>query len=138
MKHHLYPPNWRTIAFIVKNLSKWNCQHCGRPCRRLPPKPLEQESWNDFTIRIFESEWYEEAVEEIVDEETGEFGYRDVKGRFVLTTAHLDHDPENPEPRLKALCPKCHNCHDAPTRAKNAKKTRFDKAHRGQLNLFKD
>jgi len=33
-------------------------------------------------------------------------GYRG--GRYVLTVAHLDHDPENPDARLLALCAPCH------------------------------
>ena len=33
---------------------------------------------------------------------------------IVLTTAHLDHTPENNDERnLKALCQKCHNLYDA-------------------------
>lgn len=30
----------------------------------------------------------------------------------ALQVAHLDHDPENPDPRLAALCPSCHGRHD--------------------------
>ncbi len=29
-----------------------------------------------------------------------------------ITAAHLDHDPENPNPRLMALCEACHLRHD--------------------------
>ena len=32
--------------------------------------------------------------------------------RVALQAAHLDHDPENPDPRLAALCPSCHGRHD--------------------------
>lgn len=35
----------------------------------------------------------------------------------VLTTAHLDHTPENcADDNLAALCQKCHNTYDAPMR----------------------
>jgi len=35
----------------------------------------------------------------------------------VLTTAHLDHTPENCDPsNLKAWCQRCHNTYDAPMR----------------------
>ena len=32
--------------------------------------------------------------------------------RVALHAAHLDHDPENPCPRLRALCPSCHGRYD--------------------------
>lgn len=126
MNRKLYPSNWRTIALIVKTLAGWECQNCGRPC--LEP----EQDWFDFVhdLARTQSKWYDETFEE----KNG--GYVEKKGRFVLTVAHLDHDPENPEPRLKALCPACHNKHDAPNRARNAKKTRHKKKHRGQLKLF--
>lgn len=37
--------------------------------------------------------------------------------KVVLTTAHLDHTPENCDPsNLRAWCQKCHNRYDAPMR----------------------
>jgi hypothetical protein len=32
--------------------------------------------------------------------------------RVTLHAAHLDHDPWNPCPRLRALCPSCHGRYD--------------------------
>ena len=32
--------------------------------------------------------------------------------RVALHAAHLDHDPTNPCPRLRALCPACHGRYD--------------------------
>lgn len=32
--------------------------------------------------------------------------------RVALAASHLDHDPENPDPRLAALCPSCHGRYD--------------------------
>jgi hypothetical protein len=32
--------------------------------------------------------------------------------RVALHAAHLDHDPENPCPRLRALCSSCHGRYD--------------------------
>ena len=41
----------------------------------------------------------------------------DSGSRVVLTTAHLDHQPENCDPEnLRAWCQRCHNVYDAPTR----------------------
>ena len=37
--------------------------------------------------------------------------------KVVLTTAHMDHRPENCDAEnLKALCQRCHNTYDAPMR----------------------
>lgn len=41
--------------------------------------------------------------------------------RVVLTTAHLDHQPENcAEANLKAWCQRCHNTYDLEHRLRNA------------------
>ena len=29
-----YPPNWKAIARSVKDAANWECQECGRPCRK--------------------------------------------------------------------------------------------------------
>lgn len=43
---------------------------------------------------------------QVINRETGE-----VK-RAILCAAHLDHDPWNPRPRLRALCLSCHARYD--------------------------
>lgn len=60
-----------------------------------------------------------------------------------LTAAHLDHDPENPSPRLMALCEVCHLRYDAPEHGKNARRTIYRKRYEralaeGQLLLFRE
>ena len=43
----------------------------------------------------------------------------------VLTTAHLDHQPENCDPaNLKAMCQGCHLRYDAPHHAETRRETR--------------
>ena len=45
--------------------------------------------------------------------------------RVVLTTAHLDHQPENcADENLRALCQRCHLKHDREHHAASAKATR--------------
>lgn len=34
MQSHRYPANWKTIAYAVKSACDWQCQMCGKPCRR--------------------------------------------------------------------------------------------------------
>ena len=44
---------------------------------------------------------------------------------IVLTVAHLDHKPENCDPKnLRALCQKCHNRYDAKHRAETRNRVR--------------
>lgn len=40
--------------------------------------------------------------------------------RVALAASHLDHDPENPDPRLAALCPSCHGRYDWQARMRQA------------------
>ncbi len=55
----------------------------------------------------------------------------------VLTTAHLDHTPENCDlDNLKALCQKCHLTYDAEHHAKNRKRTLLAKKYKGMKSLF--
>lgn len=133
MKRHLYPKNWRTIATIIKYLAKWKCQQCDRPCLR------PNQDWFTFCSDLLHegSTWYEETFENIQNPTTGKWAIAERKGRFILTVAHLDQNPRNNQrENLKALCPTCHNRHDAPHRAKNAKRTRYENKHRGQLKLW--
>lgn len=57
--------------------------------------------------------------------------------KVVLTTAHLDHTPENcADENLKAMCQRCHLRLDADHHKKNARATRWRKV--GQDDLFQD
>ena len=57
--------------------------------------------------------------------------------RVVLTTAHLDHTPENcDEANLAAMCQRCHLAYDAKQHAANASHTRALKATAGLEPLF--
>jgi len=59
--------------------------------------------------------------------------------KVVLTTAHLDHNPQNNNPdNLRAWCQRCHLRYDARLHAKHAAKTRYLRRHRnaGQLPLI--
>jgi hypothetical protein len=60
-----------------------------------------------------------------------------------LTAAHLDHDPENPNPRLMAMCQDCHLKYDAMEHGRNARQTKCRKKYEaeievGQLELFSE
>ncbi|HEY3281563.1 MAG TPA: HNH endonuclease [Armatimonadota bacterium] len=112
MKRHLYPPEWRAIALAVKQAADWTCRECGRVCRRAG------EPYVDWILRV--DNW--EALEH--------------PRRFVLTVAHLDHDPSNNvSSNLRALCSVCHLRHDAGHHALSASHTRAVKRAAGTLPL---
>ena len=57
------------------------------------------------------------------------------RGEIVLTTAHLDHTPENcAMANLRHMCQRCHLRYDGPQHRENAGRTRDRK--RGQGRLF--
>ncbi len=59
--------------------------------------------------------------------------------RVVLTIAHLDHTPENCDPKnLRALCQRCHNRYDAEHRAVTRKQTRESNLNTNQGQLFQE
>ncbi|MGL5805656.1 MAG: HNH endonuclease [Xenococcaceae cyanobacterium] len=105
-----YHPNWNAIALNVKDKAGWICSECGRPCKR--PK----ESWDEFKYRL--SRRSKKQYMECCDR----------RGRFVLTTAHLNHNTkDNRTANLKAMCSVCHLRYDAKYHAKNAARTRSKK-----------
>lgn len=55
--------------------------------------------------------------------------------RVVITVAHLDHDPGNPDARLSVLCAACHCRYDAGHEQRGRKAANMARA-RGQLDLF--
>ena len=121
MDRSLYPENWEAIALAVKTAANWTCQGCCRPCRR------PGESVSAFIDRIDES-FHSDWLDDLFDEEN----LRLKPVRFTLTVAHLDHDPWNPNARLKALCAPCHCRYDLkalPT------KRRLKRERLGQLTL---
>lgn len=104
-----------------KNRKKYpkNWEQMSLACR-------EAANWRCEECGIAENEW-----------RAGEQRIYQVK----LQAAHLDHDPWNPNPRLKALCQDCHLKHDAPENGKKANRARKQNIRKamlaaGQLEMF--
>lgn len=104
MNRKLYPKNWDEIALQVKTKANWTCEECKRPCRR----PGEDDS--DLIERIQTN--HPDRAKDLHDwHDDDEFGAIEIPKltRFTLTTAHLNHIPEDCRPEnLKALCSVCH------------------------------
>ena len=124
MQTQFYPPDWRARALAVKEAADWRCVECERICFRPGEKPRSEEGkvllWRRAAIAagIDPDEGFVpelEALWEEIDEHPI---------RFVLTVAHLDHDPANPEARLAALCSVCHLRHDGAHHSRQASATR--------------
>lgn len=109
-----YPSNWEAIALSVKQAANWQCENCGKLCQR------SGEDWLDFVIRIG---W---TVGEAI-------AASQHPTRWVLTTAHLNHDPENPHAELRAWCAPCHCRYDL---AQLPRKRRLKQERLGQISLF--
>lgn len=90
-----------------------NWEELSKVCR-------DTANWKCEQCEIAEGEW-----------QVGEHRVYQVK----LAAAHLDHDPWNPNPRLKALCPDCHFKHDAPENGKKALRTRRINIRNAMLKL---
>ena len=116
-----YPKNWDEISLEVKQSANWKCEECGRECRKVG------ESLEDFIERIVPKVHCKESYEllgEILTKPT----------RFVLTTAHLNHVPEDCDrANLKALCSACHCRYDLKAMPR---KIHLKREYYGQLSLF--
>lgn len=81
-----YPDDWKEISLAIKERAGWQCE-CGGECGR-------------------------GTHEGRCPNKHGEPAYGS-GSNVVLTTAHLDHVPENCEPEnLKAMCQGCHLHYD--------------------------
>lgn len=121
---HRYPPNWREISTAVKDRAGWRCEcagECGRPAGHLGPDPIEREDLP--------------ATRCVNEHGLPAYG---TGSTVVLTTAHLNHTPEDCDPaNLKAMCQGCHLHYDAPHHRETARATReAARATAGQVDLF--
>jgi hypothetical protein len=114
MQRNLYPDDWDAIAFQIKSEAGWKCEYCQRPCR------LPDESLPDLISRIRAEHptWAHDL---------------DKANRFVLTTAHLNHEPKDcRRENLKALCAPCHCRYDLKAMGQ---KRRLKQERNGQLPI---
>lgn len=105
----LYPANWPEISEYIRFKRANNkCENCGA---------VNHSYVNKFSRQIC-----------LRDEDNAI--------QIVLTTAHLDHNPENCEhDNLKALCQKCHNNYDKEHRRETRNQTFNQKKFKGQFAL---
>ena len=103
-----YPADWKAVSLAIKERAGWRCE-CEGECGR---------GTHDGRCPNMH----------------GEPAYG-TGSKVVLTTAHLDHTPENCGPEnLKAMCQGCHLHYDKEHHAQTAYRTRKEKA--GVTDMF--
>lgn len=128
MDRSRYPACWDAIATLLKQLNGWECENCGRPCRR----PGETDA--DLLARL--SQLSKSSPHNWLTDTEDPVTKKSKLGRFTLTVAHLDHDPPNVAPEnLRPWCSVCHCIYDLKPAAM-ARKIQLKLEHRGQLRLF--
>jgi hypothetical protein len=105
-----YPENWKERSLDCRTLANWTCQHCGKLCRR------PREALDAFIART----GYKRALVE------------QHPRKWTAQAAHLNHDPENPEAELVALCLPCHRRYDNPQMARIK---HLERERQGQITL---
>jgi hypothetical protein len=94
---HRYPSDWREVVSRVRERSGDRCEQCGVPNR------VVRLTYPDGTDRHV-------AMDALDDIGTAVEQYGAKRARIILTTAHLDHKPENCRlDNLRHLCQRCHN-----------------------------
>jgi hypothetical protein len=100
-----YPKDWKDIVARIKARAGGRCEclgECGAP-----------HAATGSLVRCSELH--------------GTLAYS-FRGKVVLTTAHLDHTPENcADDNLKAMCQRCHLRYDRHQHAETARKTRQER-----------
>lgn len=104
-QRHLYPPDWPELARELKAAAGWRCA-CEGECGRDHGGRCGEVHGQAATWR---------AQRQLVAGRVP---------RVVLTVAHLDHRPDNCDPRnLRVLCQDCHLRHDRPEHARRRRET---------------
>ena len=113
-----YPKNWPEISARIRERDGNKCKWCGAPNHTLIYRPYKDDHWEL---------WPEGMQSEALSLDGEKAIY------IVLTTAHLDHNPENcADENLASLCQRCHNRYDAGHR----KQTRSKRKYKGMNQLF--
>ena len=141
-----YPPNWKEISDRIIYVRAGNrCEMCGVPNHAVGYRDEEGIFHPDLGNYILDcfGRGVDYQTDKMVKYGTAKAHadfttFHDERGDkyfvIVLTTAHLDHTPENCEDsNLLALCQKCHNNYDQEHRTETIRESNKN----GQLTLFK-
>jgi len=124
-----YPADWKQISEAIREKAGQRCEWCGKPNRKVVTcapggrwLDLDAGYWRDRFGSYIPLKNRPKLSEQ-----------RPV--RIVLTTAHLNHTPEDCRPEtLRALCQACHLRYDAPHKARQ----RLERKQYSQTSLALD
>ena len=114
-----YPADWKAISRRIRDLAGQVCQQCGAPNGEMIRRGVSEAGtplWRHVSASAYEDGFHADHGHQIPDtgEDTVNWGK---PVRVILTTAHLDHTPENcSDCNLRAWCQRCHNVYDGPMR----------------------
>ncbi|MEY2864541.1 MAG: hypothetical protein RLY58_2248 [Pseudomonadota bacterium] len=123
-----YPKDWKAISYAARVRAAHQCEWCHVPNYAVGYRNNAGEFiayQRHSLIHASHSQAKPLAVQL-----TASTGVKHVV--IVLTTAHLDHTPENCDPsNLRALCQQCHLLYDADHHKRNAAITLINKRNGG-------
>lgn len=127
-----YPANWKEIRASILKRAGDCCENCKvkNGDRIVRGKGDDADTYMTSDAEVYCADTGESLGQcRMSDYES------DGKGvDIVLTIAHLDHTPENNDPKnLRAWCQRCHLRYDAAHHAMNARATRRERKAIGDL-----
>ena len=119
-----YPKDWKAISARIRERDGNRCKQCDVPNGAIIVRgKSDPAKWMEF--REYDS---------ILPPEIKQRDWRPRTIRVVLTTAHLDHQPESvADDNLAALCQRCHLRYDSEHHQRNARATRRSRKAVGDL-----
>lgn len=125
-----YPKNWKEISERIRfEKARNRCEVCGvlnhAIIYRMNNGSFRYASEADFDLIYYRKKNSHSSLSESIK-------YHGFV-RVVLTTAHLDHNPENcGDDNLKAMCQKCHNSYDRSHRDQTIRESK----NVGQISFY--
>lgn len=116
-----YPKDWQAISASIRERGGHRCEECGVPNYELGARTPDGTWLKALPTGTdgMRTTWPEPGDVAWCGNGETEGSARLRIVRIVLTTAHLDHRPENCAPEnLKSWCQRCHNSYDAAERRK--------------------
>lgn len=135
-----YPADWDDISLAAKQRAGWKCVHEGCTARQYAVGMwLEQGVRFNWYELVAPAETYAQARQNAAEESYAHNGDGPGCSKvivIVLTTAHLDHNPENCAPEnLAPMCQRHHLAYDQKHHNQTGYMTRMAKRNNQELDL---